>query len=455
MQLRSWSLPLTVLVVAVGALLIGLVIVDQSGETVIARQQAALARYARDYYQTLAREEGVEALKVVLNRRERVRSGDGFRYALIGGDGNLLAGSPLVGSLDSPETGWGTVLESDSPRRFWRVLAQPLGQGRTLVIGEDLSARDAFRGAIVRGAGLALGLTLVAVMLVGLIFNAMLFRRARGISATAERIAAGDFSARAPARPNGDVFDHLGEALNAMLTRIDELMTSLRTVTDSLTHDVRSPLTRMKGALGRALDPAATEGQRIAAIEQAHMEADQALATFSILMDIARAETGLSREMMTEVDLCAMAMEMEDLFAPVLEDAGQTFGIETPPAPIIAHAHELLLRQALGNLLHNAVTHAGPGAHVGISVSEGADHTVRLVVADTGLGVPQDQLGRVVERFVRLETSRLSPGSGLGLAIVAACAKLHGGRFVLQDNEPGLRAVLELPRPPTGAPEWA
>ncbi len=417
MRIRSWSLPLTVLIVTVSALIIGLVIVDQSGEAVIARQQAALAR-----------------------------------YALVDTEGNILAGSDVVGALDTPDNGWGTVLEPvRTPKRFWRVLAQPVGGGRTLIIGEDLGARDAFRAAIIKGSIIALGITLVAVMLVGLIFNALLFGRARIIVGAAERIAGGDFSARAPARPNGDVFDHIGLALNAMLTRIDELMTSLRTVTDSLTHDLRSPLTRMKGALGRALDPKATEAERLSAIEQAHFEADQALATFSILMDIARAETGLSAELMTEVDLGALAEEMEDLFGPVLEDAGQTLVVEAPEVPVVVHAHALLLRQAVGNLLHNAVTHAGPGADVRIAVTEGADHMVRLVVTDTGHGVPHDQLGRVVERFVRLETSRQSPGSGLGLAIVAACAKLHGGRLILEDNLPGLRAVMELPRPPAGA----
>lgn len=452
MRIRSWSLPLTVFLVAVGALIIGLVIVDQSGEAVIARQQAALARYARDDFLAYAREEGVEALKTSLDRRERLGSADGFRYALVDDKGEILAGSDVVGALDSPNNGWGTVLEAEhSPKRFWRVLAQPMGQGRTLVIGEDLGARDAFRAAIVRGSAIALFLTLLAVMVVGLTFNALLFRRANSIVGAAERIAGGDFSARAPATPNGDVFDHIGIALNAMLTRIDELMTSLRTVTDSMTHDLRSPLTRMKGALGRALDPEATEPERLAAIEQAHAEADRALATFSTLMDIARAETGLSRDLMGQVDVCVMAAEMEDLFGPVVEDAGQTLAVETPMVPVIVHAHELLLRQALGNLLHNAVTHAGPGAAVTISVSEGENQSVRLVVSDTGPGVPADQLGRVMERFVRLEASRQSPGAGLGLAIVAACAKLHGGRFTLQDAAPGLRAVLELPRHQAGA----
>ena len=120
---------------------------------------------------------------------------------------------------------------------------------------------------------------------------------------------------------------------------------------------------------------------------------------------------------------------------------------EAPAIPVLARAHPALLRQAVGNLLHNAVVHAGPGAVVRLRVEETAIARARISVADDGPGVPQDQLGRVQERFVRLEASPTTPGTGLGLALVAACAKLHGGRLVLADNRPGLLAALELVDP--------
>ncbi len=108
-------------------------------------------------------------------------------------------------------------------------------------------------------------------------------------------------------------------------------------------------------------------------------------------------------------------------------------------------AHESLLRQALGNLLHNAVRYAGRGAEIELGL-ETTPEVVRLIVADNGPGVPAEHRGRVQERFVRLDDARSTPGSGLGLAIAAACAKLHNGRLILSDNQPGLRAVLELAR---------
>jgi signal transduction histidine kinase len=433
--------------VAVAALLAGLGVVDRLGEAAIAREQAANAEAAADYFVAFAREEGAPALAAALDRHARLGLANGFRYAMIDDAGHMLAGADVVSSLDTPDVGWRTVVQPDTAqRRRWRVLARPLGQGRTLIVAEDLAARDGLRAAILGASGLALGLTLIGALAGGWWLQTALLGRTRTIAATAERIAEGDLSARAPVRARGDVFDDLASAVNAMLARIEELMSGMRTVTDSIAHDLRSPLTRMKGALARAADPATPEDTRLAAIDQAHAEVESVLATLSALLDIAQAETGLSREMMRRVDLGGVALEMAELFSPAIEDAGQDLTVDVPQAPLLVFGHPALLRQALGNLLHNAVVHAGPGAKVELTLAE-QEAGVSLSVADSGHGVPGDQLGRVPERFVRLETARTSPGSGLGLSLVAACAKLHGGRLVLGDNAPGLRAVVELPSP--------
>ena len=209
-------------------------------------------------------------------------------------------------------------------------------------------------------------------------------------------------------------------------------------------------MARMKGALSRGLDPEAKEADRLDAIAQAWDEADRTLATTSALLDIARAETGVSRDMFGELDLRALVADTAELFGPVLEDAGQTLQVTLPDEPLVLPAHELLLRQALGNLLFNASRYAGEGAAVTVSLAMAVD-VVELIVADTGPGIPEADRGRVKERFVRLDTARTTTGSGLGLAIAAACAKLHCGSLELQDNAPGLRVVLRFPCGPEQA----
>lgn len=445
MRLKPWIWPAAASFAAILAVLMSLLLVDRLGEAAIARQQTAMAAAARDYFVAFARDEGVAGLTSALNRHAGVGSADGFRYALEDRTGRMIAGADVVSSLNAPDTGWRTVVEPDSsPRRLWRVLAQPLGGGYTLMVAEDLSARDALRGAVFRGSALAILLTAFGAAAGWIGLNAMLLRRTRAIAQTAHRFADGDHSARAPVYPKGDVFDDLGASVNQMLTRIEELMGGMRTVTDSIAHDLRSPLTRMKGALVRAADPHSSEARRLQALDDANLQADQVLATLNALLDIAHAESGLSQENMQRIDVAGLVLGLAELFGPALEDAGQVLTVDAPRYPLLARAHPALLRQAVGNLLHNAVVHAGSGATVTLTVEETPAGRARISVADDGPGVPVEHLGRVQERFVRLESARTSCGSGLGLALVAACAKLHGGRLVLGDNRPGLVAALEL-----------
>jgi signal transduction histidine kinase len=434
------------LVAAALALVLALLLVDRIGEKLIEEESKTAALAERDYLTAMAREAGLTALIDTMNRRERLRGGGGFRYALTDANGKPLAGAAGLSGLAPPSPSWRVVqTTADGKTTRWQVVAEALPTGQSLLVAQNLDRRRAFRVAVFQASGLAIVLAAGACIAVGLALNGMLLRRAGAIASTAERIAGGDLGARVETHDPPDVFDRLGLSLNAMLVRIDELMTGLRTVTDSIAHDLRTPLTRLKGALARAMAPDVTDSERIEAIQQAHDEADRALATFSALLDIARAETGLSREMMNWVDLGALTLGVAELFTPVLEDAGQQFVVKVPATPVVMRVHELLLRQAVGNLLHNAVRHAGPGTLVALTL-EDLGPTARLTVADTGPGVPEADRGRVQERFVRLDPARTTPGSGLGLAIVAACAKLHGGRFLLEDNDPGLRAVLELTR---------
>jgi signal transduction histidine kinase len=441
--LWPWTFPLLMFVAAAAALVAALVIVDRIGERMIVEEAQAAATAEHDYLVALGREEGLAILVESLNRRERLHGG-GFRYSLTDAQGKPLAG---VSGLTRPAGAAGAwrVMQTgaDGGQTQWQVVASALPSGARLQVAQNLDRRAAFRTAVFRGSALAILLASGACIAVGLALNGMLLSRARAIADTAARIAAGDLRARVATHEPGDVFDRLGLSINQMLGRIEELMTGMRTVTDSLAHDLRTPLTRLKGALARAMAPGLSDAERIAAVEQAQAEADRALATFSALLDIAQAETGLSRETMTTVDLGKLVPDVAELFGPLLEDAGQSFRVETPPLPVMARAHELLLRQAIGNLLHNASRHAGEGAEVVLALATPGNEA-QVIVADNGPGVPEADRGRVQERFVRLDKARSTQGAGLGLAIVAACAKLHDGAFVLEDNHPGLRAVLTL-----------
>jgi len=444
LRLRAGTVAAALLIVALLALAVGVVIIDRMGEAVIDARQRAVARSARDYFVAFAHEEGLGPLARALERGERARGREAFRYALFSDDGRLLGGADLLRWNQLPNSGASRVTV-EGQARAWRVLVQPISSGGTLVVYEDLRERTAFRRAVETGAFAALAAALAAVLAAAFWLNRLLYRRAEAIAATAGQIASGELAARVDAQAGGDVFDRLGLAINAMLDRNEELVTGMRTVTDSLAHDLRSPLTRMRGALARAIDPEASDRARSAAIGQALEEADRTLATTAALLDIARAETGVSRDMFQPVDLAALIAETCELFGPVLEDEAQLLGIAGSAAPVVVNCHELLIRQALGNLLHNAARHAGKGADVAVELRD-LGGRIQIVVADSGPGIAAEHRGRVKERFIRLDAARSAQGSGLGLAIAAACAKLHGGGLRLEDNGPGLRAVLEIAR---------
>lgn len=432
-----------------GASAAALVVVYRTGERIILERERAEALAERDLLAEIDQEQLLPSLISSVARRARYSAG-GERYGLFSGTGAPLAGDIVRYEPAFDDADWRIVrIKMPAPATL-HIVTTVLPDGARLVVGRDLSNIRQFERSIAEGFFAALGIVVLTGLIAGYIQNARMLRRVDSIAATAERIAAGDLSARTPISDPRDPFGRVGASLNAMLERIEALMTGMRTVTDSLAHDLRTPLTRMKGALARALHEGAGEAERLDAIEDAHAQVDHTLATLSAMLDIARAETGLSRDMMAWVDVRALVEAVADFFEPTIEDAGETLVIVGDDAPVMALVHEALLRQALGNLLHNAAIYAGAGAEVRIGVFGRGDR-IEFVVSDTGSGVPEDKRGQVQERFVRLDAARTDragghAGSGLGLAIAGACAKLHGGALRLEDNAPGLRVVLEIER---------
>jgi signal transduction histidine kinase len=338
---------------------------------------------------------------------------------------------------------WGelTLSRESGAVRGAGVLAL-MADGSIALVGNDLSARDHIRSASLEGLALALVIVTALALAAGVALNRRARVRVAAISRTAEDVMAGRLHARVPVEEEHDVVDHLAVVVNQMLDRLEILFAAMRAVTDSLAHDLRTPLNRLQGALERA--SSAAQGHPVLSeIERAQGEAGRLSSTFAALIDIARAESGLSEEAMEMVDLKSMVEGLADLFGPSAEDRGLSIQVVAPELSL--RAHRPLLAQALGNLIDNAIKFAPPGGVITIDLIADADGA-EIVVTDSGPGMAADRRARAGERFAFAEQADHGrpAGTGLGLSIVAATARLHKGALMLEDNHPGLRARLSL-----------
>jgi signal transduction histidine kinase len=325
----------------------------------------------------------------------------------------------------------------------------PVRGGLTLVVGRDIEDQRQFALTVSRVALWSFAVLAALGGGAGILISRTMLRRIDAVTEASREIMAGDLSRRVPLSGSGDELDRLSVSLNAMLSRIEELMSALREVSDNIAHDLKTPLTRLRNRAEAALrDPQGSDSYRDGLVKTID-EADELIKTFNALLLIARLEGGAMAESMTQVDPAAIIGDVAELYEPAAEDAGLSLAVAASSGLAIPGNRELL-SLAIANLVDNAIKYSVPasaGAQppaVQITLRS-MDNAVEIAVADSGPGVAPEDRKRALRRFVRLEQSRSRPGSGLGLSLVAAVARLHGGSVRLEDNAPGLRAVVTLP----------
>jgi signal transduction histidine kinase len=413
--------------------------VDSEGRRLIEDQEKQTAASELDLFSEIQADEGREGLIRAVSRRAQLDGAHGV-FALRGADGDILAGNlkSWPQGVGDNET-WRHIKAAGAWSEI-HVASRLLDSGVVALVGHDHAALTAFQSRVIDAVWVAIAIVAVTCLLIATGITTFIMGRVRILSAAAARVSAGDYAARAPGAEDGGPFGDIATAQNDMLDRIEDLVTGLRTVTDSIAHDLRTPLARMRRQIedGLASDNPAVKQ---AALEGALTEADKTIATFTGLIDIARAEGGLSRASMRPLNLSQLVTDAYELFEPLAEERNIALTINAGDAHI--SGHKALLMQAISNLVHNAIKYAPAGGRVEVDlISRGGE--VEIVVADNGPGIPAEQRADAVRRFTRVAAADAPEGLGLGLAIVEACARLHRGRLVLEDNSPGLRARLVL-----------
>ena len=349
-----------------------------------------------------------------------------------------LSGGAGRGNFDARE--WpGNGIDRPSLRAAFETLPD----GSHLLVGKDISDLDQFADKI----DLALASVLLLIFMLAVVAALAVTRRTVGriesINATSRAIMQSGLGERVPVCGSHDEWDQLAENLNSMLDRIETLVDEVRQVTDNVAHDLRTPLTRMRGRLERALSAARESAPDQMLISRTLGDLDDVLRMFSSLTRISQIETTSRTAAFRQVDLVEISESVVELFDAAAENKDVRLKV-IGDKPLLITGDRDLLFDAVANLVDNAIKHGREAGQVTVELNR-SDGGAVIAVADDGPGIPADERYHVFRRFYRLERSRCTPGNGLGLSLVAAVARLHEARIELIDNAPGLKVELLLP----------
>lgn len=375
--------------------------------------------------------------------RESFGEGNRIYLLLLDKDGRLLAKSPfsrgdLTGLLRYPYRRESTDIQYANLRGSrWRIRMayRTIPNGTLLVIGLNQHAADENLQKI-SYAFLITGLTVLALsILCGWFLACRIVSGIEQVGRTADRIADGDYSLRISPNAGDLETDDLIASFNTMTANTETLMRELKTITDDIAHDLRTPLTRMLGRSEIAVTLHPTSEKLQDTLGDNAEDCRRMLALINQMLAISKTESGASRLHRETVDLKKLLERASELFRMPAEQKRQTLLLELPAEPVFLSADPARLQQLIANLVDNALKFTSENGSIVIRLTESAEE-ILLSVSDTGCGIPPEECKKVFKRFYRADTSRNLPGNGLGLAMVRAIATAHGG-FVSLSSEVG------------------
>jgi signal transduction histidine kinase len=392
---------------------------------------------------------GRDGLISLIQRRIAGESLAGSVYLFVDPSLTILAGNLKAWpSAVTVSRGWtefraGQPMPDATDPPLLRAMVETFPGGDRLLVGRDISELDSFTGQIKLAVISGVILIFVVAAVASVLVTRRTVARIEQINTTSRAIMQSSLAERIPLRGSHDEWDRVAENLNLMLDRIETLMGEVKQVSDNVAHDLRTPLTRMRGRLEKAY-----HGQRIGDDDQALIgdtiaDLDAVLRIFSSITRIAQIETQARKGGFRTVNLVEIANEVVELYDAAAEPDGTRLSVIGARELLVTGDRDLIF-DAIANLVDNAIKHGHTRGQV-VVANENIGGQPVVSIADDGPGIPADQYEHVFKRFYRLEQSRYAPGNGLGLSLVAAVAHLHGARIEMLDNAPGLKLKLWFP----------
>ncbi len=408
--------------------------------------QSTLREYATRYQAG-----GLPALARALEIEQRSGTREPLFVRLVGPFEDVLLYSlpETWGAFDlselpgGPTDIWGQVRAHDR-NAVLEVATLPVGGGTVLQVGKTSETRDQllsnFRRVLLLGAAAAVAIGLIG----GVFLTRSTLKPLRDLRDTVQRILrTGQTDDRVPVYGTEDAVDELSGLFNGMLARITTLIHGMRNALDHVAHDLRTPMTRLRVTAEAALatnDPV----RHREALSDCLEESDRVLSMLTTLMDISEAETGTMKLTRSQVDLARLAAEVTAVYEDSAEDAGVSLTSRVPEN-LVVNADRDRLRQALANLVDNAIKYTPPGGCVDVEGSQD-EAAVSISVRDTGAGIPEHEIPRIWDRLYRGDQSRTTRGLGLGLSLVRASVAAQGGT-VSVDSQPSRGSTFTITLP--------
>jgi signal transduction histidine kinase len=392
------------------------------------------------------RRDGADGVKAFIDARVRMQIA-GERILLLTDaslhplTGNLPAWPPAVPVVPGNYT---VKLElGDRGLQTALVHVATLGS-YNLLVGRDNSLFAPLQTRFWYGLTAAIAVLSIAGLLVGLITRRALMSRVNSIRQTISAIIHGDLKHRLPTQLNDDELDTLSSTINGMLEQIELLVHGVRNVSNSIAHDLRTPLAELRSRLEELALMRPPPEEMYAEVDGAVADVDRVIRIFDALLRLAEIDAGMRRSGFVPLDVADLAANAVEFYAPAAELKNIHLGFRSD-GPLPVSGDPVLLAQALSNLIDNALKYAPENGSIEVAAVKRIDGVAEVSVADNGPGIADSEKAKAVERFYRGDASRGTPGVGLGLSLVQAVAKLHGSALELSDQNPGLRVAMTIP----------
>jgi heavy metal sensor kinase len=406
-------------------------------------------------FEALYREHGIKALQAEFTREAESQGTKRVLFQLLSPQGDSLASSDLsqwrevdISRLSGPaarrnQPSYHTLFLPGHRHKF-RLISMPANDGNLIEIGSSLQREE----IILERYRETFGVALIVMLLCGGLFGFLLARKAMSgvqrVTDTATRIGRHDLGRRVPLANEGEEINALAQAFNAMLERIELLLREFRQITDNVAHELRTPITRIRGTAETTLKGSGDIGEYREMAASIIDGCDDLSGMIGTMLEIAETDSGVAVLDFAPLDICEIVEEAADLFAPIAEDKGLPIHLVKSSRSALVDGDRPRLQRVVANLLDNAIKYTPAGGTVTLSVKTDAGN-VKVEISDTGGGVNEKDIPHIFERFYRGDKSRTTTGSGLGLSLALAVIRAHGGDITVKSTAHGSTFAFCLP----------